>query len=126
MRIFASIVFLLIFGVVALVYFYLKGSDELQSKPEWSVLQNLEFRYRTNPIASRLLIEKQDAHCAVGIVSADGQSRVWLLLNAAHEPLVKKLPELEYWLSEAEFTKILGACKINEQVRSELVAHIAR
>jgi hypothetical protein len=99
------------------------SNDELGSKPEWSALQSLEVQYRNAPRPAGPLIRKEGPYCAAGLLAVDGKSLVWILLNAEKEPLVKKLPELDYRLSKAEVTQIEEQCGLSQEVRSELESH---
>jgi hypothetical protein len=103
----------------------LKGSDEIQARPEWSVLQNLEVRYRKNPTDRAVVIEKQPPYCAAGIVALDGHARVWILLDAKSKPLLKKLSDLNYRLSGSDLSEILRACPVSNDARIELQSHVA-
>jgi hypothetical protein len=102
----------------------LKGSDEIQARSEWSVLQNLEVRYRKYPTDRAVLLDKQPPYCAAGVVALDGHARVWILLDAKTKPLLKKLPDLNYRLSGDEMSEILRACPVSNEVRIELQSHV--
>lgn len=102
----------------------LKGSDEIQARSEWSVLQNLEVRYRKYPTDRAVLLDKQPPYCAAGVVALDGHARVWILLDAKTKPLLKKLPDLNYRLSGDDLLEILRACPVSNDVRIELQSHI--
>jgi hypothetical protein len=103
----------------------LKGSDEIQARSEWSVLQNLEVRYRKYPTDRAVLLDKQPPYCAAGVVALDGHARVWILLDAKTKPLLKKLPDLNYRLSGDDMSEILRACPVSNDVRIELQSHVA-
>jgi hypothetical protein len=49
---------------------------------------------------------------------------VWLLLNAKDAPLVKKLSDINYELSEDEFGRILRFCAVSNEVQLELREHL--
>jgi len=102
----------------------LKGSDEIQARSEWSVLQNLEVRYRNYPTDRAVLLDKQPPYCAAGVVSLDGHARVWIMLYAKTNPLLKKLPDLNYRLSGDDMSEILRACPVSNDVRIELQSHV--
>jgi hypothetical protein len=102
----------------------LKGSDEIQARSEWSVLQNLEVRYRKYPTDRAVLLDKQPPYCAAGVVALDGHARVWILLDAKTKPLLKKLPDLNYRLSGDDMSEILRACPVSNEVRIELQSHV--
>jgi hypothetical protein len=110
---------------VWLIVSILKGSDEIQARSEWSVLQNLEVRYRKYPTDRAVLLDKQPPYCAAGVVALDGHARVWILLDAKTKPLLKKLPDLNYRLSGDDMSEILRACPVSNDVRIELQSHVA-
>lgn len=99
------------------------GNDELRSAPEWSVLQNLEVRYR-GQTGLPVIVEKQERHCAAGIWAADRSTRVWILLDARYQPLVKKLPDGKYDLNRDGLKQILDTCQPTAKVLAELQNHL--
>jgi hypothetical protein len=119
---------MLLIVVLLFVWFIvsiLKGSDEIQARSEWSVLQNLEVRYRKYPTDRAVLLDKQPPYCAAGVVALDGHARVWILLDAKTKPLLKKLPDLNYRLSGGDMSEILRTCPVSNDVRIELQSHLA-
>jgi len=116
-----SLVLLFVWCIVSI----LKGSDEIQARSEWSVLQNLEVRYRKYPTDRAVLLDKQPPYCAAGVVTLDGHARVWILLDAKTKPLLKKLPDLNYRLSDDDMAEILRTCHVSNEVRIELQSHVA-
>lgn len=116
-----SLVLLFVWFIVSI----LKGSDEIQARSEWSVLQNLEVRYRKYPTDRAVLLDKQPPYCAAGVVTLDGHARVWILLDAKTKPLLKKLPDLNYRLSDDDMAEILRTCHVSNEVRIELQSHVA-
>lgn len=119
-----AVLFIMVLLLVWFVVSLLKGSDEIQARSEWSILQNLETRYRKTPTERTVLIEKQQGSCAAGIVAVEGNARVWILLDAKTKPPLKKLSNLNYHLSSSELTDILRACPVSNDVRSELRSHV--
>jgi hypothetical protein len=121
----AAVLFVVMLLVTWFIVSILKGSDEIQARPEWSVLQNLEVRYRKSPTDRGVVIEKQPPYCAAGIIALDGHARVWILLEAKTKPLLKKLPDLNYRLSGRDLSEILRACPVSSDARIELQNHVA-
>lgn len=103
----------------------ISNSDELQSKREWSVLQNLEVRYRDDQ-AKKVIMSKADAeYCAAGILADDGETRVWILANARYNPLVKILPNVPFHLSPESLSDITNGCGPTTQVLMELRSRLS-
>lgn len=121
----AGLLFVVGFLIVWFIVSILKGSDEIQARAEWSVLQNLELRYRKNPSDLAIVIDKQPPYCAVGILSVDGHARIWLLLDGKTKPALKKLSSLDYRVSSSDLAAIFRACPVSNDVRSELHSHVA-
>ncbi len=96
------------------------GSDEIQSKPEWSMLQNLEFQYRDRSIGSEPIFVRRNGYCAIGVPSKVGGNTVWLLADAKHEPLVKYLPEVDHEITASQFNAIEAECALSVAVREHL------
>ena len=121
----AAVLSVVVFLIAWFIVSILRGSDEIQARSEWSVLQNLEVRYRKNPTDRAVIIEKQPPYCAAGVVALDGRARVWIMLDAKTKPALKKLPDLNYRLSDSELSEILRACPVSGDVRIELQHHVA-
>lgn len=122
----------LVFGTVlaimilalAVVFRWFRTSDEIGSKPEASVIQTLEMRYRNQPLTPKLLIQRRNGYDAVGIVAKDGRERVWLLLNAKYPPLVKLSSSADFQLTVADIDWLKGQCQVSEAVYQTLQRHI--
>lgn len=125
MRFVVIVLVLIVGGAAWYLYATVKGSDELQSKPERSFLQNFEFYYRKHPVDDKLIIEKRPPYCAVGITASDGHSRMWVLLTAKNKPLVKKLPDVDYRVSQQEIDRLSSECSVSNEVAAELRSHLA-
>jgi hypothetical protein len=78
-----------------------------------------------NPNDRAVIIERQPPYCAAGVVAFDGHARVWILLDAKSNPLIKKLPDLNYRLSGSDLLAILRACEVSSNVRVELQSHVS-
>lgn len=107
-------------------YFELRSSEELSGKREYSVLQALELKYRGQYMAKRLLIERREGFCAVGILSSSGATRVWILLDPESKPYEKEMPERAYRISRGELDWLKTQCEINAVVLHSLEKHIQR
>lgn len=105
------------------VFSELRTSDELQSKTEWSALQMLEVKNRSTPRELRLLIDRINSYCGIGLLAEGSASRVWILATASYEPLVKKLPDLPYLIYADELKQIEQECQVSAAVAAELKAH---
>jgi hypothetical protein len=112
-------------GAIALaVSNRLSGSPELAAKPEISLLQSVEFRNRGKFPDVRLIVDKNGAYCSAGIISADGKSRVWILLRSTQPPMLKKLPNLDYRITQQEIDRLTNECIVSNEVSAELRSHI--
>jgi hypothetical protein len=96
------------------------GENELLSKEEWSILQSVEYRYRDSPSGDHLLlIERSGKHLA-GVLSTQGNQRLWILLDPDQKPFVKQLPKGNYQINSTEFERITAFGKLHPDVRSAL------
>ena len=118
---FLLIVALCIAVIAAILSTVLKNSDEIQSKREWSILQVLRHRYQEEQLNTRIIIEQLDEFYAAGILSDDdNSSRVWILLNPNHLPLIKELPSQNYHIRENELEHILSEAEVSDAIETHL------
>jgi hypothetical protein len=103
----------------------LEADSELAAKPEISLLQGIEFRNRGKAPGVRLLVEKSGSYCSAGILSTDGMTRVWILLHSTQPPLVKKLPNVDYRITQQEIKRLSFECPVSNEVAAELRSHLA-
>jgi len=97
---------------VSVVAWRIWTSDELRSKHEWSVLQNLEVRHRSS--RENLIIQTPERHCAIGVLSENRERRAWILLGGESIPVIKELdPPTAFSLSFVEHSRILRTCDLN-------------
>lgn len=110
---------------------FLSESDELGSKPEWSVLQFLSVKYDTD--ASKLNesvvfnLESYDKqYWILGVAGENGSPNIWILLNPSHKPYYKQMPQGSYQIDTQILLKALSTGKVNPIVSKELAAHITK
>lgn len=96
------------------------GENELLSKHDWSVLQSVEYRYREVATDEHVLIVEQWGKHLVGVLSTQGDQRLWILLDPNNKPFVKQLPNGEYRISALEYKRILAFGNIHPEVRTAL------
>jgi hypothetical protein len=121
----AIIILVVVTALIAAVSFRFRGASELAAKPEISLLQGVEFRNRGKSQSTQLLVEKTDDYCSAGIIATDGMTRVWILLNSKQPPLVKKLPDLDYRISQGDIDRVGSQCSVSREVLAELTSHLA-
>jgi hypothetical protein len=107
-------------GVILYLLYLVKSSDEIQSKREWSILQSLELKYRDRPLQDGVFVDQIDEFTAAAIRSDDGKTRVWVLLNPKHEPLIKHLPNMAFTLTPDELHQLESSYEIKPIVREYL------
>lgn len=105
---------------------FLENSDEIQSKREWSILQELEKDYRGKENDNRIIVKKRHGYDAVGVISVKNNTRVWILLNSKYHPLIKELPSQDYQILPAELEYILSEAEVNEVVKNRLYGSVSR
>lgn len=111
-------------GVTLTVSTGLSQSSELAAKPEVSLLQGVEFRNRGKSPGVRLLVDKRGDYCSAGILATDGKTRVWILLRSTEPPFVKKLPDLDYRITQQEIDRLGSECSVSNEVAAELRSHL--
>jgi hypothetical protein len=111
-------------GLTLAVSNVLGQSPELAAKPELSLLQGVECRNRGKSPEVRLLVDKSSDYCSAGIIATDGKTRVWILLRSTQPPLVKKLPNLDYRITQQEIDQLSSECSVSNEVAAELRSHL--
>ena len=99
---------------------YLGNNHEIQSKGEWSVLQELEYNHRGEQNLPRVIVKQLHEYSAIGIVSKNNQVRVWVLLNPEFDPLIKELPKEDFYLYPDELESILSEAEVSEVAEAYL------
>ena len=114
----------ILFGICCwLVYRAIFSNEELASKPEWSIVQAVEWRHRDNP-GNKLEIVKVDEYSLVGIPVGDSRKEIWIMLNPRNPPYYKQIPEGTYRLSKEDLQMILGSGVVTSTVENCLKSHI--
>jgi hypothetical protein len=111
-----------IFAVWLLLSLGCDGGGEVKSKREWSILQVAESTHRDSPTSEkRLLRYYHEEYRAVGVLTDDARGRVWILLNARHDPMIKEIPaNLPYHLSSSELDQVLADGDVSVIVAAHL------
>lgn len=102
----------------------LKRSNELGSKPEYSILQVLEVQNRATPITDRLLVKRRNEYYVVGIPASNGKQWVWVLLNPKYRPFVKELPAESYRITHDQLGSLRRECEVTDPVVKTLEKHL--
>ncbi len=86
---------------------------------EWHTLQKIEFAYRPIALAPGILLTNAEAKRMLCKIS--GTNKVWILLNPACHPMVKRMPAMDIRLTADEIQRVLNEPQLNEAVRQYLV-----
>ena len=97
-------------------------NEELASKPEWSIVQGIEWQNRDKP-SNIIEFEKMDGYSLVGI-PVNSAKKVWIMLDAKNPPYYKQLPAGNYKLSKRDFKAILVSNTVSSTVANCLESHI--
>jgi hypothetical protein len=98
--------------------------SEYRAKVEWSGLQGIEMASRSTSQDEHLLIESHEGHPYAGVLSSDGQTRVWILLDSEYPPLLKEMPQRTYYLSAGELKALATAPGVRAEVIHELQSRL--
>ncbi len=124
-RVLFWVVLIVTISAFPILFFLLRQSDELGSKPEASFLQALSVQGRATPVDDHLIIKRRDEYCAVGIPAADGKRWVWVLLNPKYKSFEKEMPGNEdYRISRDQLSWLKQQCSISEPVVRLLEKHV--
>ncbi len=103
------------FGLVAFLFHSLVNGPDLANKPEWSALQAIELRYRSDE-SSDLILTQVGSYDVIGIKSPSEVSRTWVLASPHVVPRLKILPmEFKVRIIQSDFEIIKNSVKLNEE-----------
>ncbi len=108
---------------VWLVYRAIFSNEELASKPEWSIVQAVEWHDRDNP-GNKIEVGKVDEYSLVGIPVHDSRKEIWIMLNPRNPPYYKQIPQGTYKLSKEDLKMILTSGIVSSTVENCLKFHI--
>ena len=106
-----------------LVYRAIFTNEELASKPEWSIVQAVEWRHRDNP-GNKIEVVKVDEYSLVGIPVGDSGKEIWIMLDPRNPPFYKQIPQDTYRLSKEDLKMILASGVVTSTVENCLKSHI--
>ncbi len=103
--------------LVVLVVPSAERSGELDQQREWSVLQGMEFAYRSAPCADvRVVPNAQGTEFSVAGLPSPGGC-VWMILNPTSKPSIKRMPsDGEIRISRAQLAKIKEQAPLDDEV----------
>lgn len=106
------------------LYVGISSDVELANKEEWSILQDLESKYRDNNSEPNTILVKNHAgtgYDLAGMKDSKTSKRIWILTNSKISPKIKLMPEVsEINLSDQQEELILRSLDVNYEVKSFL------
>jgi hypothetical protein len=125
MRLLPMVLLSAFYAVSGYIYLALREYD---SAREWSVLQALELRSRSQDLSQKVVIENdKDFGEAIGIISIDGKQRVWILARSASGERLKLIPKAgeaggtRIRITESEYKEISGRVQLSDEVERFLM-----
>ena len=97
-------------------------SEELASKPEWSVLQSIELENRHRRFTEPEIITI-DGYPVLGVQGNNGQ-RIWILLNSNASPFYKQVPQGSFSISSNVINQVRAIGTASETVIECLGSHL--
>lgn len=88
---------------------------------EWSLLQVVEYEQRDAVSTGRITVSMREGYCIVGLLAADGQSRVWVLMNPRYPPFLKQVPDVEVSMTPSDVAFLPVTCRPHPEVHRALV-----
>lgn len=94
--------------------------DEMGSKPEYSVLQGLEYEWRGKTIAAPE-IRTVGGYEVLGVPSSDGQGTVWVLLRPEAKPLFKVSSSADFVVPRQLVDSLAASGRMSPNVQAQLI-----
>lgn len=107
--------------------YYTLTRGEVRLKSEWAALQAAEEQFRLEPVGSgaELKFHQIRGHRLLGVPSADGEKRVWVLMNPVAKPLYKQLPgDVPWSLTSAQLQKVLESGKVDPGIEPQIRSRV--
>ena len=102
----------------------ISGCDEIGSKSEYSILQNIELQNRQN-IISKVELKTSGEYTVAGFRADNDKKNVWILLNAKYAPYYKQIPQNRFSLTAEELEKIRETSNVSSTVIAVLETRIS-
>ena len=99
------------------------GRESFTDKHEWSILQGLEYSYRSKKNVTFDIIEKPDYSIAV-IPNKNGTGAVLIMLNPKSAPFYIQMPDQFFTLSKENFNEIFKHKVLISTVEQALRLHV--
>jgi hypothetical protein len=99
------------------------GRESAGDEREWSILQTaeLETRSQRDSIGTFRNVDGYELMA----VSRDGDARtIWIMLQPAHAPFYKQMPEGNYWISDEQVQELASQGRVTSTVESALRSHV--
>ncbi|MBN9090238.1 MAG: hypothetical protein J0J01_25280 [Reyranella sp.] len=100
--------------------------DKAQSKVEWSILEKAAHQDRFAALVGPAVIAEADGYHLLRVEAENGRDHVWIMLDAKHEPLVKRLLDLPYRIAVQDAAKVFSSGVASMAVRIELTMYARR
>lgn len=101
-----------------------ESRETFDEKAEWSVLQAVEFKNRSTPLAAPVL-QTEGEHQVLGLRATNGQN-VWILLKPSAPPYYKQMPSEPYEIEEALLRRLINERRVSYTVESVLSSRVSK
>ena len=108
-------------AIIAVLLALVASCTGFGERHEWSILQVAEFNNRGASVDSRILVERYEGYCLIGVIADDGVTRSWVLMNPRFPPVRKRVPDVSVGISRRDFDLLPSDCRQNRSVAASLI-----
>jgi hypothetical protein len=101
----------------------LDGRESSGDKREWSILQALEARSRSDSTIGVLEARTVDGYEVVAVPREGTPGRIWIMLAPQSPPFYKQIPPGPYVLDHRQVEKLIRSRKVSSTVQEVLWSH---
>jgi len=104
------------------------NDDELANKPEYSILQSYEYKYRDMPNDKPYLVEMNALNTGLTVIAFPAQDKshgyVVMLTNSSRSPDIKVLPDVDFVVTNESYKAVKEQIALSKEVDQFISKHI--
>lgn len=109
-----------------------EGNDlakyELANKPDYSILEHYEYKYRESSNDRKYMIQKRALKTDTTVVAFPIKNKshgyVVILANSQHPPLVKYMPEEDFVVTQDAYLAVKGQASLSIEVEQFIARRV--
>ena len=104
------------------------NEGELANKPEYSILQSYEYKYRDMPNDKPYLVEKNALNTGLTVIAFPAKDKshgyVVMLTSSVRSPDILVLPEVDFVVTNGSYSSVKEQTSLSKEVDRFISRHI--